>query len=628
MVLAPHAHDPLLRRSATPPAKPSAARPPPIRTSRAVAGGSFGVATPAGVGPLGPAPFGWGPFDGAGLRPVAPEHLDGQLDRIGLSAGRLEEVLRVGVLQRDLDVVAPGLGEVRIGIGLARRRRSAVTRPREPATKPRRSNTKPVADEFWRSGISKLGVTMSMLPRASAAVVGDVALGRDERRARLQGLPAAQLDGVPALGVREHGVDVAPRHEGGGLARARAAAHGLALRHVLAQRPRGQHAQLLLQRGGVVGVGVDATARAGDALQLAPCRLVDVEADRLDAHLDAALGDPLGDLARRRRLAGVLAVGDEDDRARPRRPEVLGGALERVGDRGAALGLERADLLLGLGAVERADRQDEARVAARGPYRARRLGAAEHAQPHLRRGRQRAEEVHGGVLRGVDLRGAGAVVGRHRARRVEGEQDLGRPRGRALGRGGRREQRRDTYRHRKGREQATLGSPAVHRLEVIPPIASDGPKAAEEATWQGPRRGIAPTAASASVRVRGSALPAARGRRTSSSPTPRRRLTLPRPRPLRHPSRNRNPCPNRNRNPSPSRNPSRNPSRRSRSRPQPSPPPTRRHGPSRCASASGASIPRRASSPSCSWATSPSPAWWRPGSPRWRPRPRCWSPAC
>jgi hypothetical protein len=69
---------------------------------------------------------------------VAPEHRDRQLDRVGLSTGRVEEVLAVGVGGRR--VLAVG--------DLERRRDDVEARPRE------------------------------------AARVGDVAPGRDERRAR------------------------------------------------------------------------------------------------------------------------------------------------------------------------------------------------------------------------------------------------------------------------------------------------------------------------------------------------------------------------------------------------------------------------------------------------------------
>ena len=286
-----------------------------MRTSSAVAGGSLGEATPAGVGPLA---AGLRSLRRRGRAAVAPEHLDGQLDRVGLPARGVEQVLGVGVLERELEVVAPGLGEARVGIGL----RAHADRARDDPEAVHEAT--PLEGVSGGGGVLAVGDVEARRDDVEAAacerrVVGDVALGRDERRARLQGLAAAQLDGVPALAVGQHAVDVAPGHQRGGLPRAGAAADGLAPRHVLAQCPRREHAQLLLQRGGVVGVGVDAAARLGDALQLAPRRLVDVEADRLDAHLDAALGDALGDLARRGRLAGVLAVGDEDDRPRARR---------------------------------------------------------------------------------------------------------------------------------------------------------------------------------------------------------------------------------------------------------------------------------------------------------------------
>ena len=133
-------------------------------------------------------------------------------------------------------------------------------------------------------------------------------------------------------------------------------------------------------------------------------------------------------LARRRRLTGVLAVGDEHDRPRAAVAEVLRGLLERVGDRRAPARLERADLLLGLAAVHAADREHELRVLARRPDRPRRQRAAVDPQPDLRRVRQRAQQRHRRFLGGVDLRRPVAVVGQHRARRVEREQDLRRAR--------------------------------------------------------------------------------------------------------------------------------------------------------------------------------------------------------
>ena len=445
--------------------------------------------------------------------------------------------------------------------------------------------------------MSKLGVTMSRLARASDGVVGDVALGRDERRARLQGLAAAQLDGVPALAVGQHGVDVAPGHQRGGLPRAGAAADGLAPRHVLAQCPRREHAQLLLQRGGVVGVGVDAAAGLGDALQLAPRRCVDVEADRLDAHLDAALGDALGDLARRGRLTGVLAVGDEDDRPRARGPEVLGRALERVGDRGAPLRLERADLLLGLRAVQRADRQHEARVAARGPDRPRGLGPSEHAQPDLGRRRQRAEQVDGGVLRGVDLRRAGAVVGRHGARGVEGEQDLGRPGRRALGRA---RARRAGQGRTPPPERSRAGDAWLPRR---PSSRSDTTPCGQRTQGGGGNRdGRDRDAVLRQLRrAHQRALAVLPCLRRAAGGLPGRR-----PRAGRRPARARAAPPAPEPAPPP-RRPSPSP-RRPRSRA------ARRRAPQRAARRAAArahrraSIPRPESSPGCSWATWPSPA--------------------
>jgi hypothetical protein len=38
---------------------------------------------------------------------VAAEDLDGELDRVGLAAGGVEEVLGVGVLERELDARSP-----------------------------------------------------------------------------------------------------------------------------------------------------------------------------------------------------------------------------------------------------------------------------------------------------------------------------------------------------------------------------------------------------------------------------------------------------------------------------------------------------------------------------------------
>ena len=132
-------HDALLRRSATAPAKPSAARPPPTRTSSAVAGGSLGDGDAgrrrAARG------LGLRALRRAGVAAVAAEDLDGELDRVGLAAGGVEEVLGVGVLERELDVVAPGLGERLVGVGLAadadRARHGAEAARRSP----RRSKT-------------------------------------------------------------------------------------------------------------------------------------------------------------------------------------------------------------------------------------------------------------------------------------------------------------------------------------------------------------------------------------------------------------------------------------------------------------------------------------------------------
>ena len=93
--------------------------------------------------------------------------------------------------------------------------------------------------------------------------------------------------------------------------------------------------------------------------------VIDLEADDRDRHLDAALGDLLGGLARVRRRAVVAAVGDQDHAAPPLRgAEVVRDGQQRRADRRPALAVEPVDGAAQRVLVQRPDRDGQLGVPA------------------------------------------------------------------------------------------------------------------------------------------------------------------------------------------------------------------------------------------------------------------------
>ena len=184
--------------------------------------------------------------------------------------------------------------------------------------------------------------------------------------------------------------------------------------------------------GGVGGVAVGAAGGLGDAGQLLAGGGVDLEADGVDGQVDALLFEFAGDVAGCRRRAGVLAVGDQHDRARSLVGQRVGGGPQGVADRGVAGRDDRGDLGLERCGVQRSDRREGLDVGAAGGF----LGVggagagAVDLQSDLGLRRQGVDQAGDGGLGGVDP-GAGCVGLVHRAGGVE--HDHHRHGGRRLG---------------------------------------------------------------------------------------------------------------------------------------------------------------------------------------------------
>lgn len=275
---------------------------------------------------------------------------------------------------------------------------------------------------------------------------------RHRRHREVRRRNGIQTDGVVPLLTGPDGVEILPGYEHGRPRTRRRAHDPLAPEPVAVRGELGRPLQLPGQRGGVRRVVVAAVARRRDAFELLAGRALHLEADGVDPQPGPLPGQLLGDLAGPRRTAVVLAVGDQQDRARTDDPsrgswEVLKGPAEGQPDRSVTPGLHGRHGPLHGRPVEPADRLYEPGVrAAPGA-----VGAV-HPQP----GRIPLGEV---VDDGADGRTGtlhpGAprtVVVRHGAGRVEHHDQAAARTGarlpRSAGRG-----RRDRHRPRHQGEQ-------------------------------------------------------------------------------------------------------------------------------------------------------------------------------
>ena len=183
----------------------------------------------------------------------------------------------------------------------------------------------------------------------------------------------------------------------------------------------GQNLHGLGEGLGVLGVQVLATAGLGDALQLLAGSRVDQEADGVDGQVDALLVKILGDVADRRRGAGVLAVGDQHDGALALVRQLLGGLLQGRAHGGVAGGVDLVHLARDLARVALAHGQQGGDVLTAGLSLLRGvadLGAIDH-EPQLGVLGDGAGEVLGRLLRRVQTGLAARVAGHHGAGCVE-----------------------------------------------------------------------------------------------------------------------------------------------------------------------------------------------------------------
>jgi hypothetical protein len=247
--------------------------------------------------------------------------------------------------------------------------------------------------------------------------------GVDQRGGGIEPLAALDLDRVPALLTGADRVQELTRPHGRGLLARRPAGHGRPDRLVVAERAGDRGEDLAPQRVGVARVHVCAAAGARDAAQLPAHALVDLQADDGDVQVHAGAGHVTRGVAGIRGRAVVAAVGHEDHRALSRGGQVVRGGPQRAADRRAPAALQRLDARAEPVAVERADRDDQLRVAAARAATALGDARAVHAHADLSVRRQQADEVGDRRLGRVESRAAVARVLVHGLRRVEQQQD-------------------------------------------------------------------------------------------------------------------------------------------------------------------------------------------------------------
>ncbi len=269
-------------------------------------------------------------------------------------------------------------------------------------------------------GVRPAGAVRVVLDRGAQRVErvhGSPGLRHGRRREVHRGL-GVQIDRVVPLLARPDGVQILPGYEGGGTVRGGRTRHPLASEAVTVGGQLGGTLELTGQRLGVRCVVIAAVARVRDALQLLAGRTLHLEADGVDPQPDPLLAELLGDLAGLRRTAVVLAVGDQQDRARPDGPvrglrQVLCRLPERQADGGVPAGAYGRHGLLHRGPVELVHRTYEPGVRAAlrlvGPVHTQ-AGGITVGEPVHDRADRRARALHPGAPRAVVVpHGSGRV---------------------------------------------------------------------------------------------------------------------------------------------------------------------------------------------------------------------------